>query len=94
MNEGISIRKGPGTQYGWQGGFHKGTTIKIVGTSGSFYKVSYSGVTGNASKQYITIVVPVTNTIGGSVGAKAGNTPNSNPTAYNPGYSIFDAVHD
>ena len=57
--EGISIRKGPGTQYSWQGSFHFGTKINILGTSGSFYKVSYNGVTGYVSKQYVKIVVPV-----------------------------------
>jgi len=59
MGEGLSIRKGPGTQYGWQGGFHLGTTIKILGTSGSWYKVSYSGVTGYVSNQYVTIVTAI-----------------------------------
>ena len=54
--EGISIRRGPGVQYGWQAGFHLGETFKILGTSGSFYKVSYSGVTGYVSKQYVKIM--------------------------------------
>ena len=56
MGEGISIRKGPGVQYGWQAGFHLGVTFKILGTSGSFYKVSYNGVTGYVSKQYVKIM--------------------------------------
>jgi len=56
MGEGISIRKGPGVQYGWQAGFHLGETFKILGTSGSFYKVSYNGVTGYVSKQYVKIM--------------------------------------
>ena len=59
IGEGISIRRGPGTQYGWQGGFHLGTTLKILGTSGSWYKVSYSGVTNYVSNQYVTIVTAI-----------------------------------
>jgi len=54
--EGISIRTGPGIQYSWQDGFHLGEKINILGTSGSFYKVSYSGKTGYVSNQYVIIV--------------------------------------
>ena len=57
--EGISIRTGPGTQYSWQGGFHLGEKLNILGTSGSFYKVSYSGKTGYVSKQYVKLVAAV-----------------------------------
>jgi|GEM_PF-268245 len=53
--DGISIRTGAGTQYSWQGSFALGTKIKILGTAGSFYKVSYSGITGYVSNQYVKI---------------------------------------
>jgi len=53
--DGISIRTGAGTQYSWQGGFALGTKINILGTAGSFYKVSYSGITGYVSNQYVKI---------------------------------------
>ena len=52
---GISIRTGPGVQYSWQGSFALGTKINILGTAGSFYKVSYSGITGYVSNQYVRI---------------------------------------
>jgi len=52
---GISIRTGAGTQYSWQGSFALGTKINILGTAGSFYKVSYSGKTGYVSNQYVKI---------------------------------------
>ena len=53
--DGISIRTGPGVQYSWQGSFAIGTKINILGTAGSFYKVSYSGKTGYVSNQYVKI---------------------------------------
>jgi len=55
IGDGISIRTGAGTQYSWQGGFALGIKINILGTAGSFYKVSYSGITGYVSNQYVKI---------------------------------------
>jgi len=55
IGDGISIRTGAGTQYSWQGSFALGTKINILGTAGSFYKVSYSGITGYVSNQYVKI---------------------------------------
>ena len=54
--DGISIRTGAGIQYTWQGSFALGTKINIIGTAGSFYKVSYSGKTGYVSNQYVKII--------------------------------------
>ena len=54
--DGISIRTGAGSQYSWQGSFALGTKINIIGTAGSFYKVSYSGITGYVSNQYVKII--------------------------------------
>jgi len=55
--DGISIRTGAGPQYSWQGSFKLGTKINILGTAGSFYKVSYNGITGYVSNQYVKITV-------------------------------------
>jgi len=71
--EGISIRTGAGYNYSWQGSFHLGETITILGTSGSWYKVSYSGITGYVNKQYVKIVAPGTVTYKAQTGVAMGD---------------------
>ena len=52
---GVSIRTGASTAYSIQGSFANATNINILGTAGSFYKVSYGGKTGYVSNQYVKI---------------------------------------
>ena len=51
---GVNIRSGPGTGYSKKGAAPYGATVTILGTSGSWYKVQYNGITGYCSSQYIT----------------------------------------
>jgi len=53
-----NIRTGAHVNYAVQGTFPKGTKISIVATSGSFYKVSYSGKTGYVNSSTITLTAP------------------------------------
>jgi len=51
----VSIRTGASTAYSVQGTFANKTNVIILATSGSFYKVSYSGITGYVSNQYVKL---------------------------------------
>ena len=81
--DGISIRTGAGTKYSWQGSFALGTQIKILGTAGSFYKVSYSGITGYVSNQYVKLTgkpgAPTVQALTGYIIDKDCFNTNSNP---------------
>lgn len=50
---GVNIRKGPGTSYETAASVPQGGSVTLTGKSGSWYKVSYGGVDGYMSEQYI-----------------------------------------
>ncbi len=56
----LSIRSGPGTSYEKLGRIPEGATcaVDLSRTSGSWYWVTYNGVSGYASKNYITVSQP------------------------------------
>ena len=50
----LNVRSGPSTEYSIIGKLKNGTTVKVEGSSGSWYKVEYgSGSTGYVSGQYL-----------------------------------------
>lgn len=51
----LNIRSGAGTNYGIVGTLGANTTVNILGQDGSWYKVSYNGVTGYVSSSYIKV---------------------------------------
>ena len=58
VNTSLNVRKGSGTQYSVLGSLKNGTSVKVVGESGSWYKISYNGGYGYVSKVYITTTKP------------------------------------
>ena len=53
---GLNIRSGPGTGYARVSGIPDGGTCTVIDCTNGWYKVSYSGVTGWSSSDYITLV--------------------------------------
>lgn len=51
----LNIRGGAGTNYGIVGTLGANATVNILGQEGSWYKISYNGVTGYVSSSYIKI---------------------------------------
>ena len=54
VNTSLNVRKGAGTQYSILGSLKNGTSVKVVGESGSWYKINYNSGYGYVSKTYIT----------------------------------------
>ena len=52
---GLNVRSGPGTNYKIIDGIWNGTSVSIIETSGSWYKISYSNRTGYVSSQFIKL---------------------------------------
>lgn len=55
---GVNIRQHPGTGSDIIGGVNTGSMVSIVGETDNWYKVSYDGVTGYVSKNYLTFNQP------------------------------------
>ena len=96
---GLNVRSGKGTSYSKLMTLREGITFTVLDTSSSWYKVSYNGVTGYASKNYIVItgsssasvVVPTpTPSKATPTPSKATPTP-SKPTATSTTASGFTA---
>ena len=51
----VRMRTGPGTSYSIITTLDKGTTVTILGTSGSWYQISYGGYTGYMINTYISL---------------------------------------
>ncbi|MCK5129880.1 MAG: SH3 domain-containing protein [Clostridiales bacterium] len=49
----LRVRKGAGLNYSQIGSLPKNTVVDILGESGSFYKIDFSGKTGYISKTYV-----------------------------------------
>lgn len=58
VNTSLNVRKGAGTQYKILGSLKNGTSVKVVGESGSWYKINYNSGYGYVSKAYITTTKP------------------------------------
>ena len=58
-----SIRTGAHVNYSVKGSFSKGIRLSILGAAGSFYKVSYNGISGYVSALTVSIVAPTPATI-------------------------------
>ena len=50
----VRMRSGPGTNYSILGTYNNGTKMTITGQSGDWYAVTYGGMTGYVSKQYLS----------------------------------------
>ena len=50
----VVMRKGPGTKYKTLSSLRVGTKVTILGSGGSWYKVSYRGRTGYIMKKYLS----------------------------------------
>lgn len=62
----LRIRKGPSTNTEIVGMMYNGAQWTIKGESGNFYKISYNGITGYASKDYIRVQDTPIVTVGGA----------------------------
>ena len=51
---GVRMRSGPGTSYATIGYYNRGTQMNITGKSGNWYAVSYNGLKGYVSADYMT----------------------------------------
>ncbi len=51
---GVNLRSGPGTNYAVLTTMAKGTSVTILGTSGSWYKIQYGSYTGYVSGDYLS----------------------------------------
>ncbi|MDO4816282.1 MAG: SH3 domain-containing protein [Bacillota bacterium] len=51
---GVRVRSGPGTSYSTVGYYNKGTQMTITGKSGNWYAVTYNGLKGYVSADYMT----------------------------------------
>lgn len=52
---GVRMRGGPGTSYATVGYYDKGTKVVVTGKTGSWYAVSYNGLSGYMSADYIRL---------------------------------------
>lgn len=51
----LNVRSGAGTNYSKVGALSKGTTVTILSTSGSWYKIKSGSITGWVSTEYIKV---------------------------------------
>lgn len=52
---GVRMRSGPGTSYSTVGYYNKGIQLKVTGKTGSWYAVSYNGLSGYMSADYVRL---------------------------------------
>lgn len=52
---GLNVRSGPGTQYGIIYCMENGSSVTVIEKTGNWYKITYSGVTGYVSADYIKV---------------------------------------
>lgn len=52
---GVRMRSGPGTSYSTIGYYNKGIQVKVTGKSGDWYAVSYNGLSGYMSADYVRL---------------------------------------
>lgn len=71
----LNVRSGAGSSYKVITTLPKNTVVSVIGSSGSWYKISYNKISGFVSKEYLTTVSSSTNT--------GGNTsPNTTKTTH------------
>lgn len=52
---GVNFRSGPGTGYSIYACLPKGTYVTVDGTQGGWYKITYNGVSGYMSADYVSV---------------------------------------
>ena len=52
---GVNFRSGPGTGYDIYACLPRGTFVTVDGAEGSWYKITYNGVTGYMSSDYVSV---------------------------------------
>lgn len=52
---GVNVRSGPGTGYDIIGAVAYGSSVTIIGESGSWYRINYNGGNGYISSDYVTV---------------------------------------
>lgn len=52
---GLNVRSGPGTQYGIIYCMENGSSVTVIEKTGNWYKITFSGVTGYVSADYIKV---------------------------------------
>lgn len=52
---GVRMRSGPGTSYSTIGYYNKGIQLKVTGKTGNWYAVSYNGLSGYMSADYVRL---------------------------------------
>ena len=67
----VRMRSEPSTGASVLGTYSAGTTMTVTGVNGSWYKVSYNGVTGYVRSDYVSL----SGAAGGSAGSAASGTP-------------------
>ena len=53
--DGVRMRSGAGTSYSTIGYYNKGIQVKVTGKTGSWYAVSYNGLSGYMSTDYVKL---------------------------------------
>ena len=53
--DGVRMRSGAGTSYSTIGYYNKGIQVKVTGKTGSWYAVSYNGLSGYMSADYVKL---------------------------------------
>lgn len=74
-DEWVSLRKSASSSASRIARLDKGASVTILGTSGSYYKVSYNGQEGYVSKQYVQL------SSGGTGSSSGNNTSSGNVSA-------------
>ena len=82
--EGLRVREGAGTNTKILGVLNHGSSVKIVDTNGSWYKIKYGSGYGYVHKDYIKV------TSSGSTGSTGSGSQNNNSSNNNSGSSVTE----
>ena len=77
----LNVRSGPGTGYGRVTSLADGTVVNIVGVNNGWYKITYNGVTGYVSSDYMTTTKTAPGSRG-STGTAAASSMGQQVVAY------------
>ena len=82
--EGLRVREGAGTNTKILGVLNHGSSVKIVDTNGSWYKIKYGSGYGYVHKDYIKV------TSSGSTGSTGSGSQNNNSSNNNSGSTVTE----
>lgn len=68
----VNVRSGPATDYEISGNLLQGTKVSVLESRGGWYRVSYSGLTGWVSSQYIEVKNSIVEVSGKAVNLRSG----------------------